>query len=121
MSIIGILDKLNIPNIPGNTASCQAYLQLTNGIGTYAITVEIHDLQEDTVLARARIAELEFKDRSTKVNLFIPVPALPISHEGVYDFLVLADGQEIDRQQFMAHLPGGDENVTDQEDPGEEP
>src|SRR5437764_669259 len=99
-SIIGVFDGFNLAQFPGNIGPFNAFLQLTDGIGKYRITVEVHDLREDKVLARAEIAEMEFQDRATKGNLLIPVPPLPLQHEGVYDFVVLADGQEIDRQQF---------------------
>jgi hypothetical protein len=69
--------------------------------------VEVHDLREDRILARAAIVQIVFQDRAGKANLMIPVPPLMLKHPGGYDFVVLADDQEIDRQQFAAHRIGG--------------
>ena len=68
--------------------------------------IEIHDLSEDKVLAHAELSNINFPDRSHRVNLIIPVPALPLSHPGAYDLVVFANNQEIDRQQFVAKLRG---------------
>ncbi|MEE8170433.1 MAG: hypothetical protein V3T70_07795 [Phycisphaerae bacterium] len=56
------------------------------------------------------VGELQFRsspqwrefvqDRHRKLNVLIPISPLPIAHEGLFDLVVLADGQEIDRQQF---------------------
>jgi hypothetical protein len=62
--------------------------------------------------AQAKVAEVEFKDRATKAFLIVPVPPLPLPKAGEYDFIVLADGQEIDRQQFIAISPE-QQNGTD--------
>lgn len=45
---------------------------------------------------------VEFTQKLAKVNVMIPVPPLPIAHPGPYDFVVMADGQDIDRQKFLA-------------------
>ena len=112
VSLVGIFDRFALRKFPGHIRQFTAFLQLTDGIGKYAITIEVHDLREDVVLARAPIVSLEFKDRAGKANLMIPVPPLLLKHAGGYDFVVLADGQEIDRQQFLARSVGGDSEPT---------
>jgi len=121
VSVIGVFDGFVVPTMPGRTRPSNAFLQLTDGIGNYSITVEIHDLLEDRVIARAKLAEIGFASRATKGNLVIPVPPLPIDHVGVYDFVVLADGQEIDRQQFTTKLIGNDDNAEEENQPNEGP
>ena len=64
----------------------------------------VHDTGDDKVLGRARIASIEFPDRATRANVVISMPGFPITHAGIYEFVVLANDQEIDRQQFMAAL-----------------
>jgi hypothetical protein len=54
-----------------------AFLQLTDGIGQYDVSVNVHDLSADAIIAQAPIARVTFPDRHTKVNLMIPVPPLP--------------------------------------------
>ncbi len=108
ISIIGIFDNWHVAQFPHPIRPFMAFLQLTDGIGKYAVSVDVHDLQADQVIAQARIAEIDFPERISKVNLMIPVPSLLLQHAGRYDFVVLADGQEIDRQQFQAiQIPGG--------------
>ena len=73
--------------------------------------MELQDLREDQILARADILDLHFSERDAKLNLLIPVPPLPLDHPGRYDFVVLADGQEIDRQPFVAREGEGEEDA----------
>jgi hypothetical protein len=113
ISIIGIYDNWHATQFPCVTRPFTAFLQMTDGIGRYAISVEVHDLQAGQIIAQARIAEVIFPERVSKVNLMIPVPSLPLQHAGSYDFVVLADGQEIDRQQFqVVQVPGGPPNAA---------
>lgn len=114
VSIIGIFDSWNFSQFPHPTHPFMAFLQLTDGIGKYAVSVDVHDLQADLVIAQARVAEMIFPERKSKVNLMIPVPPLLLQHAGSYDFVVLADGQEIDRQQFQAvQITGGPPHAAD--------
>ena len=66
-TIVGIFDEFDVPFFPGQTGPCNAFLQLTDGIGEYEITVEIHDLREDKVIARAQLAKMVFKKERPKV------------------------------------------------------
>jgi hypothetical protein len=119
-SIIGIFGGFNAPAFPGQTAPFTAFLQLTDGIGEYQITIEVRDLQEDTIIGRAEAPPMNFPDRTTKLNCFIAVPPLPLTHAGRYDFVVLADGQEIDRQQFQAQIPATPGETLDGNHPEDE-
>lgn len=102
VSVIGIFGGWVFPHFPHSTPSFTVFLQLTDGIGKYAISMEVHDLQSDQIIAQAPIKEIEFRDRKKKVSLPFSVSSLPIPQVGRYDFIVLANGQEIDRQQFQA-------------------
>ncbi len=106
-SLIGIFDKFFVAQFPGVTSPFMAYVQLVDGIGKYTLSVEVHDLREGTVLAKMPPVEIEFAERITKAVLMFAAPPLPLPHEGSYDFVVLADDQEIDRQKFEASSPGG--------------
>ncbi len=121
ISIIGIFTNWNLPQFPHQTRPFTAFLQMTDGIGTYAISVNVHDLQADQIIGQAVVAEVNFPDRATKANLMISVPPLLLQHAGTYDFVVLADNQEIDRQQFDAvQIPGGPPNAPNQPEEPEE-
>jgi hypothetical protein len=122
VSVIGIFGQWNFPQFPHMTGAFTAFLQLTDGIGKYAVSVEVHDLQADQIIAQASITEVTFPQRNMTANLMIAVPPLLLQHAGSYDFVVLADRQEIDRQQFQAmQLPGGPQNAADEPQEPEEP
>jgi hypothetical protein len=107
LSIIGIFEQFNVASYPVTTAPCTAFLQMTDGIGDYAITLEIHDLTTGTILGRAQGPTIVFPNRHAKVNFFIPIPPMRLPHAGAHDFVVFADGAEIDRQQFNVRELGG--------------
>jgi hypothetical protein len=119
VSVIGIFNNWTISQFPAQIRPFVAFLQLTNGIGKYAISVDVRDLEAEQIIAQARIAEIIFPNRQATINLMIPVPPLILHHAGSYDFVVLADGQEIDRQRFqVTQLPGGS---ADAANPPQEP
>src|SRR5205823_10704554 len=107
----GVFNGFSVPAFPGHTSPCNAFVQLTDGIGNYQITVEVRDLRDDVVVGRGEIANLTFQERATKRNLILPLPPVRLQHGGLYDFVVLADGQEIDRQQFGALARGGSQDA----------
>ncbi|MGD0655426.1 MAG: hypothetical protein ABSA16_13875 [Thermoguttaceae bacterium] len=118
VSLIDLFNGFLIPEVPGHTCPFMVFLLLTEGVAdhNYQITVEIHDLSDDKIVARATGEDVKWGDRLAQVNLFIPVPPLPIKHPGLYDFVVFANNQEIDRQKFGVNNPpnqeikGEDEN-----------
>src|ERR1022692_1390437 len=77
ISVIGIFDSWNVLQFPTVIRPFTAFLQLTDGIGKYAVSVNVHDLQADQIIAQARVAEADFPERITKANLMIAVPPLP--------------------------------------------
>jgi hypothetical protein len=118
-SIIGIFDRFNLRTFPGLAARYNAFLLLTDGIGSYAITLELHDLQTGVIRARAEGPTIDFPDRATKIEFVVEVPPIPLEHSGLYDLVVLANGQEIDRQQFQAASQEPVDEQDDAEGPGE--
>ena len=119
-SAIGIFDVFRLPVFPGPTRPFAVYVQLTSGIGSYAITLEIHDLSDNNLLARASGPVINFPERSAKAHVIILSPPVGLPSPGPYDFVVLANGQEIDRQQFLAtSIEGADDEQDEAEDPGE--
>lgn len=107
VSLIGLFDAFVVRQIPGVTRPFTVYLHLTDGIEDheYAITVELHDLSNGVIIAKATGPKVKWGDRLSRLNLFIPVPPLRIQHTGTYDFVVLANQQEIDRQKFGVTVP----------------
>src|SRR5713101_2419337 len=73
VSIIGIFDNWNLPQFPHPTRPFMCFVQLTDGIGKYAVSVDIHDLGADQIIAQAALADVEFPERMSTTNLLIPV------------------------------------------------
>lgn len=117
LSLIGIIGGFVVPQVPGRTRPFTVYLQLTDGIANheYEITVEVHDLSDDTVIARAPGRKIRWGDRLAQFNLLIPVPPLPMRHAGAYDVVVFANQQEIDRQKFGVIIPTAPESTSEEE------
>ncbi|MBC8355122.1 MAG: hypothetical protein H8E66_24365 [Planctomycetes bacterium] len=100
ISLINIIDHIPVLEFPGHTQPVEAFLQFTDAEGRYEVVVEVRDCEDDEVLARAVGAGIEIPERHATCNILIPVPSLKIQHSGLYDFVVLANGIEIQRQQF---------------------
>ena len=119
VSLIGLFDGFIVPKIPGITVPCTVFLHLTDGVADhdYQIAIELHDLSDGKIIAKAGGPKVQWKDRLAKLNLFIPVPPLKVQHVGRYDFVVFANKQEIDRQTFGVIVPPTPEiQVEDQSD-----
>jgi len=86
--------------MPGSTKPVRLFVQLTNAAGRYDFVIDVRDLSNDELIAQAPGMGIQINDRLQLCNLVIPVPPLPIHHDGSYDFVVFANGQEIDRQTF---------------------
>jgi hypothetical protein len=98
-SIESIFEFLYAPALPFSLPFV-VFLRLVDGIGSYTITAEIHDLKKDVILAKTPGMKIKFDDRQTTVEIGIPVVGLVLGHLGSYDVVVFADGSEIDRHQF---------------------
>jgi len=111
ISLIGVFRRFGLPRIPGRTRPFHAFIQLTNAQGVYDVVVEVRDLATDEVIAEASGPGIEIKNRLDVFNIIIPAPPLPIENEGAYDFIVFANRNEIDRQQFNAVLLQSNEDL----------
>jgi hypothetical protein len=104
ISLINLFNGFLVPKTPGHTKGMTAYLQLIEGIGEYVLTVEVHDLQADKVIARAQSPAIAFTGRLVQHDIVMAVPALPVAHPGTYDFVVIANGSVVDRQKFSVQV-----------------
>jgi hypothetical protein len=100
LSLIGIFSNFIMENLPGQIPKTEAFVQITDAKGRYDIVVEIHDLREDIIIARGKGLGIDVPNRHFFCNVLIPVPQLLIKHDGKYDIVVIANDEEIDRQQF---------------------
>jgi hypothetical protein len=100
ISLVGIFDRVGVAAFPAAVGPFHAFVQMTDGIGSYEVFVEVHDLADGLVLARAQAGMLEFKEPTDKINFRILMPRWQARHGGPYDFVVLADDQAVERQRF---------------------
>lgn len=99
VSIIGTFDGFVVDDRL-TTGPAEAFCQITEAQGLYSFTIEIQDLSAGTVVAAAQGVTIEVPDRLMRANVIFPIPPMTLPHVGVYDIVILANGSEIDRQQF---------------------
>ena len=104
-SVISVFDHFMLPKYPSRVKQFYAFLQFVDGIGRYDVVIEVHDLKKGEVIGRGTGIGLEFEHRPNRMNVVVPIPPLNLPHPGAYDLVVIANGQEIDRQQFIAVAP----------------
>jgi hypothetical protein len=99
-TIKGVFDFLRAPSIPFAEPPFFVYARLANGIGKYAVSAEIRDLMNDTVLGEIRAYEHDFTDRDTARETVFRVSKLTFPRLGAYEFVIFADGTELKRHKF---------------------
>jgi hypothetical protein len=104
-TLVGIFDQFIASAYPFQMPHFHLFLHLVDGIGSYDLSVEIHDLRDATIIARVTPKPLEFRERINRTNLILPFNGAQLPHDGAYDFVVLANGQEIDRKQVRTLFP----------------
>ena len=80
VSLIGIIRLLHGLIIPGKTEPMEVFLQLVDGIGSYDITLQVHDLAMDETIAKGKGPSVNFPDPLVVRQLILPIPALPMTH-----------------------------------------
>jgi hypothetical protein len=110
VSLIGVFNSFFLTTIPGQTSACEAFCQITDAEGDYELRIEVQDLQDNSIIARAEQSHVSIPDRLTTANIIVPVPPLPITRPGIFDFVVFANGNEIDRQSFYVSTQKGDDD-----------
>ena len=64
------------------------------------MSVEVHDLRNDIVIAATDGLMLKWDDRLGKLSLLAPIDHVYVDHEGNFDVVAFADGQEVERLPF---------------------
>jgi hypothetical protein len=111
-SIINILNNLTVPHCPIVIPPMHAFIQLTDGIGSYEISLDFQDIDQGVVMRKGIRLKVTFPERLLKMNIIIPIPPLRIPHAGIYEVVIFADEHEIERQKFAAVIePKGQANA----------
>ena len=99
VSLISVFNGFGVSK-SGRSGPAEAFCRITEAVGKYRITVEIQDLTTGNAIAGANAGDIEISDRLLSTDVMIPIPPIPFQHPGQYDFVVFANGTEIDRQKF---------------------
>jgi hypothetical protein len=104
ISLINVFDTFRLKAFPGRCPRFIAFVQLVDGIGRYRLEIEVSDLETNQAVGRTDAAIIEFATRPMKWTHAIPIRSLALPHAGMFDFVLLGDGDEIERQSFAADL-----------------
>lgn len=99
-SLMGLFNACPVPSFPGRTRPFAVFLQLIDAVGRFDIRLSIADLSTGDELGEVTSPPVEITERLLPTNVVIRIPPVTVEHDGAYDLVVLADGEEIDRQQF---------------------
>lgn len=93
---------------PGRSTRFVAFLQVYDGIGRYALSVEINDLTDGSTIAETRLPDLDFPDRLATIHVMAPFEFVPLPRPGRCELVVLIDGHPLASQHFNAEVDYGD-------------
>lgn len=100
ITLHNLIEKFSLRSFPGRSTPFVIFIQLYDGIGRYKLTIEVHDLSDDSMVARTTYGNLEFPERLTRMVVTIPIDFVQLPRPGRYELVALANGQEIGRQYF---------------------
>lgn len=109
VSLINTVDSFMVREFPGSAPEFSVFLELVDGVGRYTVVVEVHDLEQDAVLARSSEATLDWRDRLGRFKIIVPFARVAADHPGVYDLVVFANDEEVERQTFRVAESGSRE------------
>jgi len=82
LSLIDVVVTDDSQAFPLRAKSMRCYIQLVAGVGQYQLTLEVLDLANDRIIAKGKGPLVNFSDRLTPMQLILPIPRIPISHDG---------------------------------------
>src|SRR4051812_27049655 len=97
ISLINLFDTFRLKTFPSRCPSFFAFVQLVDGIGRYQLEIEVHDLEDDSLIGRSEPIVAEFPVRPMRRSFSIPIRSLVLPREGRFDFILLGNGAEIER------------------------
>lgn len=107
VTLVNIFNTCHVEVYPTHIRPATLFVKLIGGLGHYELQTQVLDLREDKVIADSPPMSVRFPDKLGFVDVTVGIPSLPIEHPGLYDIVLLANGQEIDRIQFDVRPPPG--------------
>ena len=100
ITLHNLIETFGLRSFPGRSTPFVIFIELYDGIGRYKLTIEVHDLSDDSMVAHTTYGNLEFPERLTRIVVTIPIDFVQLPRPGRYELVALANGQEIGRQYF---------------------
>lgn len=106
--IIGVFDRMLVPQFPARHPSLGLWLKLADAQGTYTLRLEFQDAH-GRVLSRVGGLELEVRDRLAEPEIGIQTHNLPLSSPGTYFIKLFFNDQpaKADIRMTVQHAPTG--------------
>jgi hypothetical protein len=83
--IAGVFDRIQLPEIPGRwLKTTSVYVSLTEVRGRIDVILRYVDLDTNEVLMESGPTTIESEDPLASIDFAVPVPPLPVPHEGVF-------------------------------------
>lgn len=86
------------------------FLLLTEGTGENSITMQLHDLKNDEVVFETVPVTMTFESRSDLLAIVVRWPSIEVVTDGAFDVVAYANGDEIERQNFVVHIEAEEES-----------
>ncbi len=106
-TVVGVFNSFVFPSYPAEPASFVVFSELTDGIGSYLVTLELVDASTGAIMGQISLGPVEFEERMESKFIQIRIPSIKLPHEGKYDIVFKADGSEVLRSSFDAVLRRG--------------
>lgn len=97
-------NTFRVSEVPGDLTPFIVFLQVTNGVGDYELSVELLDLSSGESTSIGIVGRASLPDRLTLASIIISVPVLHVENAAKHDLIVLANGQEIDRRELHVEI-----------------
>ena len=100
-SLIGIFENINAAEFPCVHPCLFVYVKMTEARGSYHIRLELADLQDDKVIAQAKMPnEISIPDPLMAHEIVFSLRGLAFPHAGDYEFRVFANDQIFGQKSF---------------------
>ncbi len=98
ISAVNIVESLRLTSFPGQLPMVHCFLMMTEGIGDYIVDLQVHRVSDGQVVYDEHVGLIVFATRHQFRYLDVVANGLSIERPDRYDFVMLANGQEIQRQ-----------------------
>ncbi len=107
VTLHNLIERFGSRIFPGRSTQFVAFLQVYDGIGRYALSLEVNDLTDGSTIAETRLPDLNFPDRLAKIQVMAPFEFVPLPRPSRYELVVLIDGHPLASQHFDAEVDYG--------------